>query len=137
MQPDDWYALLEVQPGASAEELKRAYRDLTKVWHPDRFASDAALRRKAEEKLKAINEAYESILAARAEGWDSAMDSEPPAATRAEPSPHQKMVRNRTWALTCAAAAVFVLLRRPTPGGLIVALLLFCAAAAFTWRLRV
>ena len=63
MRLDECYRLLDLQPGASAEELKRAHRDLTKVWHPDRFGNDAALRRKAEEKLKAINEAYETILA--------------------------------------------------------------------------
>ena len=38
--------------------LKEAYRDLVKVWHPDRFGSDARLRQKAEDKLKQIINAY-------------------------------------------------------------------------------
>lgn len=39
-------------------EIKEVYRDLAKVWHPDRFGSDERLRRKAEDKLKQINDAY-------------------------------------------------------------------------------
>ena len=56
------YAALDVAPGASAEEIKTAYLDLVKVWHPDRYQNDSPrLRNKAEEKLKAINQAYEIL----------------------------------------------------------------------------
>ncbi len=42
--------------------LEQAYRDLTKVWHPDRFDDgDTRLRQKAEEQLKTINDAYARI----------------------------------------------------------------------------
>jgi curved DNA-binding protein CbpA len=54
--------LLGLKPGASAQEIKAAYRDLAKVWHPDRFAHDARLQEKAQNKLKEINEAYEALL---------------------------------------------------------------------------
>jgi phage baseplate assembly protein gpV len=57
-----YYAVLGVEPGASLEELKEAHRDLVKVWHPDRFGDDPRLQRKAQERLKEINEAYEQIL---------------------------------------------------------------------------
>jgi DnaJ domain len=50
--------VLALRPGASPLQIKEAYRDLVKVWHPDRFGSDARLRAKAEEKLQRINEAY-------------------------------------------------------------------------------
>lgn len=56
MRLDDCYRLLDLPPGASGEEVKRAYRDPAKVWHPDRFSHDARLRQMAEEKLKGINE---------------------------------------------------------------------------------
>src|SRR5206468_12238720 len=36
--------VLALRPGASALEIKGAYRDLVKVWHPDRFGSDPRLR---------------------------------------------------------------------------------------------
>lgn len=52
------YETLGLQPGASLEEVKRAYRTLAKSWHPDRFTHDPALKQQAEEKLKAINHAY-------------------------------------------------------------------------------
>jgi hypothetical protein len=50
--------VLALRPGATLAEIKDAYRDLVKVWHPDRFGSDARLRQKAEDKLKEINKAY-------------------------------------------------------------------------------
>src|SRR5579863_3041704 len=57
-----YYQVLGVEPGASLEEVKEAHRDLVKVWHPDRFVDDLRLQRKAQERLKEINEAYEQIL---------------------------------------------------------------------------
>ena len=50
--------ILALRPGANPSEIKEAYRDLVKVWHPDRFGNDARLREKAELQLKRINEAY-------------------------------------------------------------------------------
>jgi hypothetical protein len=68
MRVADAYRLLEIEPGATDDEVRRAWRDMTKVWHPDRFAHDAELQRKAQEKLKEINGAYETIMADRAGG---------------------------------------------------------------------
>lgn len=61
MKPDIHYQVLEIEPGASQDEIKQAYKDLAKVWHPDRFSNDTRLRQKAEEKLKRINAAYEFL----------------------------------------------------------------------------
>lgn len=55
------YRTLEVEPGASITKVAQAYRDLVKVWHPDRFQSSARLQKKADEKLKEINLAYERL----------------------------------------------------------------------------
>jgi hypothetical protein len=55
------YETLGVAPGASRAAVKEAYRDLAKVWHPDRFASDERLSRKAQERLTEINSAYERL----------------------------------------------------------------------------
>ena len=50
---------LGVRLEATRAEIKAAYRDLTKVWHPDRFGvDDERLRRKAEAQMKEINRAY-------------------------------------------------------------------------------
>jgi len=53
--------ILGLKPNASHEEVNQAYRDLANVWHPDRFANNLRLQKKAEEKLKEINAAYEYI----------------------------------------------------------------------------
>lgn len=56
-----YFEILGLKPGASLDEVKEAYKDLVKVWHPDRFAHDPKLQQKAQEKLKEINEAYQKI----------------------------------------------------------------------------
>src|SRR6185295_14120278 len=53
-----------VEPGATLDEVKSSYRELVKVWHPDRFSHDPKLREKADEKLKKVNDAYERICKA-------------------------------------------------------------------------
>ena len=58
---DKYYAILGLQPGATQKEIKQAYLDLAKVWHPDRFPNDPRLQQKAQEKLKEINEAYSHL----------------------------------------------------------------------------
>lgn len=60
------YNVLGLGPGASSEELKAAHRDLTKVWHPDRFLHDPRLQQKAQEKLKEINAAYDQLRSGKA-----------------------------------------------------------------------
>jgi len=57
------YQLFGLKPGASAEEAKQAYRDLVRVWHPDRFEHDERLRMIAQNKLKEINGAYKVLEA--------------------------------------------------------------------------
>ena len=49
---------LELEPGATKEEVKRAFHTLAKVWHPDRLHKYRRIQAKAEEKQKTINAAY-------------------------------------------------------------------------------
>lgn len=55
------YLALDLPLGATATEIVQSFRDLVRVWHPDRFEHDASLQRKATERLSRINEAY-SVL---------------------------------------------------------------------------
>ena len=55
------YEILHLKPGASEAAIQQAYRDLVRVWHPDRFAADARLQKIAEEKLSQINQAYTAL----------------------------------------------------------------------------
>ena len=57
---NDPYSILGVDPGATDEEIKKAYRDLARKYHPDNY-QDNPLADLAEEKMKMINEAYERI----------------------------------------------------------------------------
>lgn len=57
---NDPYSVLGVDPGASDEEIKKAYRDLARKYHPDNY-QDNPLADLAEEKMKTINEAYDQI----------------------------------------------------------------------------
>lgn len=135
MQLDDSYRLLDLDPRASDEEVKRAHRDLMKVWHPDRFGDDLSLRRRAEEKLKTINDAHDTIRAAREGGWrgsEAARDERPAGAAL---HPRDRIRRYRIWATTCAVLAIFFLFRRPTPAGLVIALILFGAVVVLVLRM--
>jgi hypothetical protein len=53
------YKILGIKSGASAQEAKQAYKYLLTVWQTDRSSHDPASKKKAEERLKKINEAYE------------------------------------------------------------------------------
>jgi molecular chaperone DnaJ len=54
------YEVLGINQGASEEEIKKAYREMVKKYHPDQY-QDNPLSTLAEEKLREINEAYESL----------------------------------------------------------------------------
>lgn len=58
MAKKDYYEVLGVSKDASSDEIKRAYRELVRKWHPDLHTEDKA---KAEEKFKEIREAYEVL----------------------------------------------------------------------------
>lgn len=55
------YKVLGIKEGASYDEIKRAYRELVKKYHPDRYR-DNPLSDLAEEKMREINEAYEFLM---------------------------------------------------------------------------
>lgn len=64
---NDPYSILGVSPGASDDEVKKAYRDLARKYHPDNY-HDNPLADLAQEKMKEINEAYELIQKQREGG---------------------------------------------------------------------
>jgi DnaJ like chaperone protein len=60
------YTALEIEPSASDEEVKKAYRRMAMKYHPDKVANAGeAIRQQATEKFRMINEAYEAIKAMR------------------------------------------------------------------------
>ncbi len=61
MEAVDPFSVLGVTPGASADEVAAAYRDLAKAWHPDRRGEAG------EERMAEINVAYELLRAGEAQ----------------------------------------------------------------------
>ena len=57
----DPYEVLGVKEGASQEEIKKAYREQAKKYHPDQYGNNP-LKELAEEKMREINEAYDYLL---------------------------------------------------------------------------
>jgi curved DNA-binding protein len=57
MDYKDYYKILGVERKASEEEIRKAYRDLAKQYHPDRNPDN----KQAEERFKEINEAYQVL----------------------------------------------------------------------------
>ena len=55
------YDVLGIKEGASVEEIKSAYREQVKKYHPDRYQNNP-LYELAEEKLREVNEAYDYLM---------------------------------------------------------------------------
>lgn len=61
MNLDESYRALGLKPGATAQEVRRAYFKLIKFFHPDRHQGSPGLLRNATEETKKLNLAYERI----------------------------------------------------------------------------
>ena len=63
---DSNYRILEIDPSASNDEVKKAYRKMAIKYHPDKVATlGEDVQKAAEEKFKAVNQAYEAICMER------------------------------------------------------------------------
>ena len=60
----DPYKVLGVTPQTSDDDVKRAYRELARKYHPDNYVNNP-LADLAEARMKEINEAYDTIMSER------------------------------------------------------------------------
>lgn len=61
-EKDKWYKILEIEEGATNEEVKKAYRKMAMKYHPDKLQHlDEELRKGGKEKFQKVQEAYEAI----------------------------------------------------------------------------
>lgn len=67
MRNKNAYEVLGVSPNASDDEIKQAYKELVRKYHPDRY-QDNPLSDVAEEKMAEVNSAYDEIMASRRNG---------------------------------------------------------------------
>lgn len=57
-----YYKILDLQQGATKDEIKKAFREKAKLHHPDKFSNESEnVRNHHEEKFKEINEAYNKL----------------------------------------------------------------------------
>jgi DnaJ-class molecular chaperone len=61
----DPYSILGVKYDASDDEVKEAYRNLVRKYHPDNYTDDNPLKDLANEKMQEVNEAYDQIVKMR------------------------------------------------------------------------
>lgn len=61
------YSVLGINPGVTDEEVKKAYRTLSRKYHPDANINNPN-RVQAEEKFKEVQQAYEQIMRERQQG---------------------------------------------------------------------
>lgn len=82
----DYYKVLGVSRDADERTIKRAYRNLVKLHHPDKSMSQGVTKEEAEKKMASINEAYEVLsdpeLKTR---YDNGDDPNNPESQRAHP----------------------------------------------------
>ncbi len=91
MDPRKHYKILEIERSASLEEARQAYRDLIAVWHPDRYAHNPRLQKKALEKVKTVNAAFEFVSRFIIENGSGV---ENPSGTHNRPAPAASRKKN-------------------------------------------
>lgn len=64
---NDPYKVLGISPDATDDQVKAAYREMARKYHPDNYGDDP-LSELAQEKMKEINEAYDTIVRSRKQG---------------------------------------------------------------------
>jgi len=81
--------ILQISNSATAKEIRSAYLDMVKVWHPDRFVNDPALQARASDKLKLIIEAHTALISS------AESDTEEPKAHQSTASQAQPPKKER------------------------------------------
>lgn len=103
LEVERYYRILDLEPGASAEEVHQGYLDLTWVWHPDRFAGHPRLQQKAQCKLQELNEAHERLRSfqptrqKRTLHTNTKSQVSPPARAQSSAEDLREPRRHQTW----------------------------------------
>jgi curved DNA-binding protein CbpA len=88
MNIEECLRILELEPGATIDEVKAARNELLQVWHPDKYLANSKLSEKAQEKTLKINEAF-AVLVGELKLKEQLRDSQP------DRSAGKKIVRSR------------------------------------------
>lgn len=93
---NDPYKVLGVPHDATDEEVKKAYRDLARKYHPDNYVNNP-LADLVEEKMKEINEAYDTIQKERASGHTSSDGSSYSSSAYSDYSKVRELINDRRY----------------------------------------
>ena len=129
----DPYEVLGVPHGASEDEIKKAYRELARKYHPDNYANNP-LADLAQEKMKEINEAYATLMKGGRQQADAGSTGGQRSSAGSTSSPLYE-IRRRIQLGDLAGAEASMRSPRARPSGIICAVSLRSAAAGWT-RLR-
>ncbi|HLY16442.1 MAG TPA: J domain-containing protein [Bryobacteraceae bacterium] len=92
------FQALGVSPDATWEQVRQAYKDLVRVWHPDRFQNDPQLRERAQQQLRKVNDAYLALKNSHVFGEPEEPAPAPPRSTTVnERPPSPPRPRRRQW----------------------------------------
>ena len=111
MDTQQSFKILEIDHSATLEEARQAYRDLVAVWHPDRYSHNPRLQKKALDKMKTVNAAFEIVsrfIAVNGSGEKSTPDIKPGPnhfAARDEKRTSGEKTKSAVWAETEARLA--------------------------------
>lgn len=89
---NDPYRILGIPSTASDEEVKKAYRELARKYHPDNY-HDNPLADLAQEKMKEVNEAYELIQKQREGGYGQGSAYQQAYSGQSSASPQYTQIR--------------------------------------------
>lgn len=89
MTVDEATTVLGLEPGATAEDVEIAWRELAQMLHPDRYGSNAKLRARAERQMARINEARDVLRRGMGSRGAAAGASSDTRSTTAVDSPAQ------------------------------------------------
>ncbi len=112
MAYDDPWQILGVPRNASRQEIRAAYHQLAKVWHPDRFRhEDPELQERATRELQRINDAYQQLdlhskNSNQKSAWHPRHPSAPPGSARE--AVHRKVFTIAFW-IFCVLLAILAL----------------------------
>lgn len=104
----DAHALLGLQPGATMQQIKRAFRKLAMQWHPDRNPDPAAL-----EHFKRLRQAHDRLLAALLDDGDDADAGSAHATEAADTGPAAARGADRWQTLEISLEEAFLGATRP------------------------
>lgn len=118
------FAILGVKPGTATHVVRRRYKRLVRMWHPDRFHKNPQACAEATEKMRLINRAFQTIQGSAVMLAEAAASDAPPGRTSAvflTPQERQQIIdainareslgqKFRASPLNCGASLMLVVL---------------------------